>query len=383
MSEIKPLNPLLDFLSKIGNYLIGVAIVCYGVGFAITNLYLGSMGIITFDLLKARYIIAGLLFTFFLGVIIYLVIGLIQTLRKNRDKPRLKIIMEILWYSLINIGLLYFVIQAVSLFSGSTGSHVNEAPNPIHPIIPWADWFAEKPLMILRSTIILFGIMIFLMFLVITIFMIINPKDKDGIRKTRKQNFSELYKDLKEIKGKEFFPLIGIFILIYLFNLSASLVSFYLSGKVSSVLIIGSTLPNGWTQFFIAIVLIYALIGIYLTLLTLYPSTTTSVDTALSTTSSYIYWVSLCIVIIVPLYAFRVYPALPLQIGGGQLQKVQVVISDMLIEPKFININTETFLIDKTTNTSFFMLKNTRNTDFKIVEIQNELIQSIIYADSP
>ncbi len=194
MNEIKTPHPLLDFLSKIGNYLIGVTIICYGAGFAVTNLYLGSMGVVTFDILRARYIIAGVLFTFFLGAIIYLVTGLIQTLRKNLDKPRLNVMTKVLWYSFFNIGVLYFVIPAVGLFAGSTGSQVYEAPKPIQPVIPWADWIAEKPLSILRSTSILFGILIVVVFLIIAVFIIINPKDKDGTRKTRRQILSEAYK---------------------------------------------------------------------------------------------------------------------------------------------------------------------------------------------
>jgi hypothetical protein len=59
------------------------------------------------------------------------------------------------------------------------------------------------------------------------------------------------------------------------------------------------------------------------------------------------------------------------------------VISDKSIEPQFGDPNIETYLIDKTTNTSFFMLQNTSSTDFKIVEIQNGLIQSVTYAHSP
>lgn len=382
-NKITTYHPLLDFLSKLSNYLVGVTIICYGAGFAITNLYLGSMGIVTFEILRARYIIAGLLFAFFLGAIVYLVTGLMQTLRKNHDKPRITTIMKVLWFSFLNIGILYFVIPAVGIFAGSTGSQVYDAPKTVQPLIPWADWFAQEPLAILRSTSILFGIIIFVVLLVVTVFIIINPKDKDGTRKTRRQILSEAYKKIKETKGKDFASLIGAFILFYLFNLSGSLVSFYLAGTVSTTSKVGFTLPNGWAQLFNAIVIIYAFIGIYLTFIALYPPVTTDDDTALSTPSSFIYLISFCIILIVPLYAFRVYPALPQQIGGGQLQKVQVVISNKSIESQFSDPNIETYLIDKTTNTSFFMLQNITNKEYRIVEMQNGLIQSIIYAHSP
>ena len=79
----------------------------------------------------------------------------------------------------------------------------------------------------------------------------------------------------------------------------------------------------------------------------------------------------------------RVYPVLPQQIGGGQLIKVEIVISDNTIEPQFNNPQINTYLIDRTSATSFFMLQKNDESEYKIIEIKNDIIQSITYALSP
>jgi hypothetical protein len=386
MSVPKVTTPLklLHLIPKLGNVLIGITIICYGTGFAITNLYLGSMGIVTFDILRARYILAGLMFIFFLGAIVFLVAGLLRTIRKNLNKSRIVVILKELWFSLLSFGLLQIVIQTVRLFAGSMEKQDYFIPQPKQPDIPWSDWFLKAPLSALRNTTILLGIVLVLSILVITIFIIINPKDKDGIKSPRKQILSDAYKKIKESKGKVFGSLIGAVLLIYLLILSESLLSFYLNGRVSSTSTTISTLPDGWSQLFNGIVIVYTFVALYLTLIALYPpSTTLEEDTIQPKSYSWIYIVAISISIIVPIYTSRVYPTLPQQIGGGQLLKVQVVMSDNVIEPLFEDIDMETYLIDRTSNTSFFFIQNTAGSVYKIIEIQNDSIQNITYAHSP
>lgn len=377
-------HPFFELLPKLSNYLIGITILCYGAGFAITNLYLGSMGIVTFDILRSRYILAGILFLFFLGAIIYLVNGLIKILRRNLQKSPFTIIKEVVWFSLKNISLLYFVIPAIGLFAGTTGSQNYSPPQLSQPEIPWSDWLAQAPLSALRSTGTLFLAGVITFVLLFAAFVIINPKDKDGKRRTRRQFLKEVSQKTKENKWKILSTLLVAFFIIYLLNLSSSLLSFYLSGKISTAPKKTFTFPNGWAQLFNAITIIYAFIALYLTSIALFPPTTDDDDNPSESTSyASIYVIALGIIMIVPIYVFRVYSVLPQQIGGGQLIKVEVVISDTTLEPLFSDANTETYLIDRTSNTSFFMFQNINEAEYKILEVKNDLIQGITYAHSP
>lgn len=377
-------HPFFELLPKLSNYLIGVTILCYGAGFAITNLYLGSMGIVSFDILRTRYILAGLMFLFYVGAIIYLTSSLIQTLRKNLQKSQFTVIKEVAWSSMMNIAVLYFAVPAIGILAGTTGSQKYSPPQLTQPEIPWLDWLSQAPLTALRNTGTLSAIAIFSVLLVVAVFILINPKDKDGNRRTRRQILKEAYQKMKETKGKIFIPLLGAFALFYLLNLSSSLLSFYVSGKLSTASKTTFTFPNGWTQLFNSIVIIYLFVAVYLTFIALYPpSTSDNESSTMSNSSASIYLIALSIIIIVPVYILRVYPALPQQIGGGQLIKVHIAISDNSIEPKFSNPEINTYLIDRTSNTSFFMLQKNDETEYKIVEIQNGIIQSIVYAQSP
>lgn len=385
-SDTPTSHKLLELLPKLSNYLIGITIICYGAGFAITNLYLGSMGIVTFDILRSRYILAGLLFLFFLGAIAYLVFGLFQTLRKHHQQPRIKIIGKVLWFSYFNLGVLYFMIPAIGLFAGSYGSQSYNVPQPTQPNILWSDWLNQAPLSILRSTALLFLFLLVVIGIFIAALIIINPKNKDGKRTPRRQILKEAFQKIKESKGEFFGSFLGLFIFLYLLNILSSAISFFLAGKVSMTTKLTISLPSNWALFFNTIAIIYALIAVYLTFVVLYNSSSTvssDDDTVLSSTSSLIYFVSAFIVLVVPLYAIRVYPALPQQIGGGQLLKVQVILSDKTIEPQFEDQNIATYLIDRTSNTSFFVLQNTSQSEYKIIEIQNDAIQSIIYTHFP
>ena len=80
-------NKITKFLANLSNYLLGLTILCYISGFAITNLYLGSLGIVNLDILRSRYLLTGMLFIIFIGTIGFLLYGLWNTLREYKEKP--------------------------------------------------------------------------------------------------------------------------------------------------------------------------------------------------------------------------------------------------------------------------------------------------------
>jgi hypothetical protein len=110
-------NILLDNLQKAGNYLLSATIICYIVGFIITNIYLGSLGVVNLDLLKSRYVLTGILFIIFLAAITYQIYGLIHLLRENTNQSPIKTIAKVVIYSLRNIAVLLVSSPALTVFS--------------------------------------------------------------------------------------------------------------------------------------------------------------------------------------------------------------------------------------------------------------------------
>ena len=92
-------NKLRNLLQNLSNYLLSVTILCYISGFAITNLYLGSLGIVNLDILRSRYILTGMLFIAFAGTVLYLLYGARKIIIANEDKPQIDVLVKILGFS--------------------------------------------------------------------------------------------------------------------------------------------------------------------------------------------------------------------------------------------------------------------------------------------
>ena len=314
---------LSAFLPKISHLLIGFSALCYVTsGFAITNLYLSSLGIVSFDLLKPRYIIAGLLFIFFITAIIYLLYSLIRTLRLNSNKTRIVLLFKAFWSSTQSIVLLFLVTIAVGIFSGNMIPQDYIIPQEKQTEIPWSTWFSAAPLSVLHTTCRLLLLAILSAFLIFLIVILINPKDKEGKKTPRKQIFIDIHKKIKELKIKDLGSFAIYFVLFYLFNLSTSLLSFFLSGKLALTTFPSLKLTNGWSQFINAIIIIYSFIAIWLTIIFLYPPGPSESDETIHPKfSSWIYLAAICIIIIVQYTLIKYIQHYHNKLAGGNSSK--------------------------------------------------------------
>lgn len=175
----------LDILQKVVNHLVGITVLCYLSGFIITNLYLGSLGIVNLDLLRARYILSGLLFILFVGISAYLIYGLNQTLQMNRHQQPSKILLEIGRYSLLHTCLLYVIVLAITRIAGSPIILPVGIPT-LSPALPWSTWFAAAPIYVLRQSASI-GIGLLVALIIVVIWIAIDSKDMHGVRTTRRQ----------------------------------------------------------------------------------------------------------------------------------------------------------------------------------------------------
>ncbi len=132
-STAKPFYARL--LPNLSSYAVGITLVCYLTGFVITNLYLGSFGIVNLDLLRARYILTGFLFLLFLGAIIFLVLGLIRTLYQSEQTSIWSIIFRVIFHSIQNIAILFIAIVVIAFLAGAA-SHPPVGTPQISPIMP-------------------------------------------------------------------------------------------------------------------------------------------------------------------------------------------------------------------------------------------------------
>jgi hypothetical protein len=63
------LPPFIQNIFKLNERVLGITLLCYLLGFIITNLYLGSLGVVSFDILRTRYVLVGFLFLIYFSII--------------------------------------------------------------------------------------------------------------------------------------------------------------------------------------------------------------------------------------------------------------------------------------------------------------------------
>ena len=387
-NSANPFSSYLELLPKLANYVVGFTLLCYLAGFAIANMYLGSLGTVNLDVLRTRYILVGFLFLLFFSAIAYLIYGLFQTIRRDIQEPASKLIKNVFWYSLQNLGVLYFATSAITVLAGSVNTLPVGLPKISQPI-PWSDWLNVVPKRTFIVSATFLAIIIFIVVLVIFIVILINPKDKNGDRKSRKQQVKEIFFDIKKNVFKILGGVLVLLVFMFVYFMSASLLSFLATNNFNSASKSTDVLSGGWGRYLGGISLVYILVTTYLLGIIIIPNKSTKDEADLLSNnpmtpiSSRIYFVAIAIIVIMPLYANGIYPNLPQQVGGGQVVKVELKISDDEIKSFVLNPENEIYLIDRTNNSTLFLLINNLTEKYQVAEIPNSSIQTIIYKTSP
>jgi hypothetical protein len=380
----QPTSFYLDILQKAVNHLVGITVLCYISGFVITNLYLGSLGIVNLDLLRARYVLSGLLFILFVGIITYLIYGLNQALHRNRHLQPLKILLEIGRHSLLHTGLLYILVLAMTRLAGSSIILPVGIPT-LTPALLWSAWFAAAPIYVLRQSASI-GIGFLVALIIVLIWIAIDPKDMHGIRTTRRQALAERFRNARRLIGGFFF----IFVFMLILVITSSLLDFIRFNKVTELSSRG-TQPilqtGGWFQFFLTIVIIYIAVASVLIYRFFLPprSTPSSEDKGgkVALNPWMIYFIAIAIGVIPQLYALGVYPSIPQQLGGGQILPVTVITSSDELKLDLTDPNNDVYMIDRASSNTLFLLVSKNQKEYRVIEISSSLIESITYLSTP
>lgn len=393
---------LPDVLARLNQYVLGAAVLCYVTGFIITNLHLGSLGIVNIDVLRTRYILTGALFTVFLGLIVFLVYGFVRVMETNRGGPLRVLIWSALTYSakraafLLGVGLLLRTL--VGLTANPSLGVLSSSST-----LPWGTWLKAIPGE-LRSTaisavyfdaaVLLLGVLVFLAI------VIINPASSDGGRLPRKKR---LWSGMTWVANPRNLMTIfkGLLIPLAILPTSGiigSLINFVTTSRVTAMknahgLDLLSGLSGGVDRFVGAVFGIYALVALMIALPASSPNGpgTEADDDVFEERSwdptgpyaSAAFLLMYIAGIVLPVYSFGVYPHIPQQIGGGRLAKVEVVACSEQLTELFSEPTTEIYLIDRAASGSFFLVANKQQRNRHILEVANSQIQSIIFSVLP
>lgn len=379
------LNTQISKLLGLNKHLLTLSVFCYLIGFVITNLYLGSFGVVNLDILRIRYILTGLLFLFFLGTIVFPVYGLINVLKNQQHKTVTKTLNTVFFYTLSRYSTIFVVILAINIFA-STRS--NKRIIVFDPTITssWASQIVNQlPELLAKSfrfTSILLILVIFSVSVLLVLMVVINPKDKDGNKRQRKTLIREVISEIKSKSswGKFFKALLGTFASIFFILTIGFLINFMSDGNSNISLL----LTPEWSRFLTFAFLIYLSLSTLIVTIYLLPTSSSKNEdpfTKNDPLDKYYSWLSLAafgIFFTVPVYALNIYPIIPQQIGGGAVIEVNVLPSDEL-EQLLLDQNVRTYLLDRTSKGPIFLLVNEVQNNQTIVEVSESQIRSITY----
>jgi hypothetical protein len=373
------LESLDGLIQKLGRYAVFLSLLCYGVGFVITNLYLASMGVTSVELLRARYILAGMLFLAFCLPIGLLVVGLARTLRPHSSDPQPNVLGIALYYSAKYLDLLYcFAVPAIAVLSGdglwAAGSIPSDAVS-----LPWSQWLRLAPTRIFWDFVpALFGAAgIVVLFAVL---LIVNPRGKDGQRTPRREILLGIAKDLAGMRISSvlgFATVLTAFIVVFF---AGDLLEFIKYGETAvTAYANGPALSGGWLRFFLAISGVYLLIAALVSASASIREPSKAERKQGESALPLIVLISLCVLVIVPVYAVAVYPYLPQQVGGGRLVNVRVSTTSELIKPIDGDGQASMFLVDRSSSSLILLVAKDKPRTRDVVEVPMSLVGSVTY----
>jgi len=313
----------------------------------------------------------------------FLVYGLFKTLINNIQASTSILITKIVKISVMNIAFLVIAISAIQLLAGIP-DYSQILLLSIFPKMSLIDWIYSNLLLMIKSSVILTVLFLFGITIAFLLIVVINPKEKDGTKKSRKLVMKEMVHPLS--KGKFVTVLIEFFIVIFICVLLFNSANFMITngGELPEQLQFFLFLGAGWDRFVGAVVIIYFIITMWLInqvrmIRSNNEDQNVFIDNPLSRILPYISKVAYAMIIIIPLYTYGVYRHLPQQIGGGRLLPIEVSISDADLNTKFTYPNHTIYLVDRTQNSSIFLLLDNNAKKFQIIEIPNSSIKATIY----
>lgn len=370
-------------LQRVGSYVVAASLLCYGVGFVITNLYLGSMGIVSVELVRPRYVSAGILFLAFCLAIGLLVMGLVRTLRSRSPDSHSGVLSVVLSYSVTYLALLYlFAIPAVAMLGGSglwaPGTTPSTAAN-----LPWSEWLRLTPVRTLRNAVPLLFLGVVVVALVLII-LILNPKGANGVRTPRRETLTKIANELAKIRISHVLRLGAAVATVLLLLLAGELLEFIRSGKAAAFLYpVRPDVDAGWLRFFLAISGLYLFVAALVSMFwgPAHSSTKSSPPRAAGVAYQLILFVSLGVLLTLPVYAVGVYPYLPQQLGGGLLVRVRV--SGAADEMKALSRDAAaTYLVDRTSTSLILLITSDGGKSREVVEVPMRAVDSLTYVSA-
>jgi hypothetical protein len=362
-------------------------VLLYLLGFIIENIYLGSLGITIFDILKARYILIGGLFAFFLAAIGIPTIDVFFYYRNSENISFHQAIYRLLKNLLITFIALFLGSAILEVLAGANNTRPLGIAS-INPPKPFGFW-AQKvfPELIIKSfnTMMVIGlIVVSIIIIILLIVFVINPK-KDNKHVTRKERLQEFKADIKKRGFKSILDLLGILaFFFFVLPIVSSFITFLTSNATSTGNSTTSIdFSSVYFRFILAVLACYIVlslffIGIIYQGKVMYSGSSNSVPPRLlNKVAGWIYLITFIVVLLLPIYSFGIYPLIPQQIGGGTAIPIEIMMNDSNLQNRLQPPLCQPYIIDRTSSAVLVVCVDVNS--YSVVEVQLDQVKSIIF----
>ncbi len=367
-------------LKSLAEGFAGLAVILYAGGFLITNVYLSSIGFLTFDVLRPRYILNGFLFMFFIVAVSSLQYFLYLLIGRLKGSSALSKLFFMFGSYILFLAAVSVLINCLRYLSASSPNGlVTNGVADSWTSFAWLRFQSASMHGFFRSWI-LFTVVYLVLHTILSLLQ------RHGIGPNEKYSDKHAMAHYLEI-------IVASGSLLWSYVYLTSTAQYIYDHRLRNFSF--SRSPDyGWDYLFSlmgSLVLVSMLFALAILMLEdewhafipeFFGDTNRKVSTSLQAIGLLAIFrfgfVSALWLLLVPMYALGAYPVLPRQIGGGSVSRVNVLVTDSHVQRELDARGTALYMVDRTSNSALLALRQ-QHRSTRLYEVANSQIELLQY----
>lgn len=367
-------------LKSLAEGFAGLAVILYACGFLSTNVYLSSLGFLTFDILRPRYIINGFLFMFYIVAVSSFQYFLYLLIVRLKGRSALTKIFFMFGSYILFLAAVDVLINCLRYLSASSpnGLVTNRVADSWNQFA-WHK-FESAPLHGFVRTWILFTVFWLILHTILSLLQRhgIGPNERYSDRHALAH-----YLEIVVASGS----------LLWSYAYLTSTAQYIYDHRLGNFSFAHGP-DYGWDYLFSLmglLVLVSALFALAILMLEdewrgfipeFFGDSNERVPRSLQAIGLLAIFrfgfVSTLWLLLVPMYALGAYPALPRQIGGGSVSRVNMLVTDSRLQRELDAHGTGLYMVDRTSNSALLLLRRQQQS-IRFYEVSNSQIELVRY----
>lgn len=382
-------------LKRINDTAVPLALLAYGAGVAIVNMSLGTIGVVSFEVVRLRYVLSGALFFFFVASVLFPLRLLDRTIAASTSLLSWKFLGGAASITFRTFGVLLYLTTAVGFLAGVDARippFYDEARGPT-----LGAWLLGLPRLafleiipnIVLAVIALAVVAVLLVLVLYVVFVFVDRKEAvallrpSSLRNALAHVGSRL--TVRSILQTSFYCLLALFVLTAL-SAASSLLTYY-SKETSGVAGgLTSIARHMFDRFLFGAMAVFSLMAVWLVAARSRVARKVFEDKYYTAaheqrsghhTFGAIQGVSVAASLVLPFYVLVVYPALPQQIGGGEAPFVRVSLAGEAHPAGSFGPEDLVRLVDRTAERLVLVVYESGTGRARVVEMPASLVATI------